>query len=415
MFIERIKVSNFKSFDEIDVQLRPLNVFVGANASGKSNFASVLTFLRDIAVHGLANAVSMHGGPTYIRNIHIGAAREVRIEVSGRLVERPSWSVLGIKKHLNFSPSSFEYKLTLKTNRSNESFSRSRESLRLAHRRVTKSEGEEDIESIYYLAVEASAKGADTKWLRSDGSFVDVNDHVPARMDIPFMPLKKDQSLLELPHVRYASFDENFGSISSFDIDPKLPMKAFPVTGKAHLEEDCSNLAVVLKQITRNPADRRKLINLLSTLLPFVDDLDVEHVTDRSLVFRLRERGSSSRYLPAYFLSDGTINIVALIVCLYFDDDSLLIIEEPEKNIHPYLISNLTELFQESSDKRQIVITTHSPEIVRSCNIDDLFLVTRDAKGFSRVTQPKNNTHLGSFLKNDIGVADMFVQDLLGV
>ena len=229
------------------------------------------------------------------------------------------------------------------------------------------------------------------------------------------MPLKKDQSLLELPHVRYASFDENFGSISSFDIDPKLPMKAFPVTGKAHLEEDCSNLAVVLKQITRNPADRRKLINLLSTLLPFVDDLDVENVTDRSLVFRLRERGSSSRYLPAYFLSDGTINIVALIVCLYFDDDSLLIIEEPEKNIHPYLISNLTELFQESSDKRQIVITTHSPEIVRSCNIDDLFLVTRDAKGFSRVTQPKNNTHLGSFLKNDIGVADMFVQDLLGV
>jgi AAA15 family ATPase/GTPase len=71
MKITRLQAQNFKSFDTVDVELEDFNVFIGANASGKSNFLSILTFLRDIATEGIENAVSLQGGPNYLRNLQL--------------------------------------------------------------------------------------------------------------------------------------------------------------------------------------------------------------------------------------------------------------------------------------------------------------------------------------------------------
>jgi len=72
MTIKKIKVSNFKSFKNLEVDLDKLNVFIGANAAGKSGFVQIFDFLRNIYRHGLDNAVSMNGGVEYLRNINIG-------------------------------------------------------------------------------------------------------------------------------------------------------------------------------------------------------------------------------------------------------------------------------------------------------------------------------------------------------
>ena len=61
MPIKRIHIENFKSFSEIDVELSRFNVVIGSNAAGKSNFISVFRFLRDIARHGIVNAIC-HAG-----------------------------------------------------------------------------------------------------------------------------------------------------------------------------------------------------------------------------------------------------------------------------------------------------------------------------------------------------------------
>ena len=62
MAIRRLKVSNFRSFSEFDIELGDFNVLIGANASGKSNFVEVFRFLRDIRKEGLRNAVALQGG-----------------------------------------------------------------------------------------------------------------------------------------------------------------------------------------------------------------------------------------------------------------------------------------------------------------------------------------------------------------
>ena len=59
MAIKRIKVSNFKSFKELDLELGNFNVVIGANASGKSNFVQIFKFIRDINDLGLDNAISL--------------------------------------------------------------------------------------------------------------------------------------------------------------------------------------------------------------------------------------------------------------------------------------------------------------------------------------------------------------------
>ncbi|MEA2694467.1 MAG: hypothetical protein QOJ16_3854, partial [Acidobacteriota bacterium] len=81
MAIKKVKVSNFKSFDELEVELRPLNVVVGANASGKSNFIEIFRFLRDIVAFGLENAVSIQGGLEYLKNLQLDPSRPLVLEL----------------------------------------------------------------------------------------------------------------------------------------------------------------------------------------------------------------------------------------------------------------------------------------------------------------------------------------------
>jgi len=87
-----------------------------------------------------------------------------------------------------------------------------------------------------------------------------------------------------------------------------------------------------------------------------LDELDVEKFADKSLLFKLREIYAKKQYLPASLISDGTINITALIIALYFEKKPLTIIEEPERNIHPYLISKVVEMMKDASQKSRLLL-----------------------------------------------------------
>ncbi|HEY2738846.1 MAG TPA: AAA family ATPase, partial [Thermoanaerobaculia bacterium] len=149
MAIEKIKVSNFKSFAELEVDLRPLNIVIGANAAGKSNFLEIFRFVRDVEEYGLENAVSLQGGMAYLANLKLDSSCPTFVEVSSRVLHK-GWQLL----------------------------------------------------------LEASTEPPGFKVL--------LNQRLRSLSDF-----------------------------SIFDLDPKLPKKATPITGKADLEPDGSNLAIV--------------------------------------------------------------------------------------------------------------------------------------------------------------------------
>jgi len=419
MAIKKIKISNFKSFKDLEIELGKFNVLIGANASGKSNFIQIFRFLRDITNHGLDNAISMQGGIEYLRNVNVGSSENFSlVVVSDRefkfAVGTKEKGVIGIKPYetiykfaLKFIEQGFEVvedKLTQKVN-------------------LVQLEEKEDGK---LQEKEKLGEGEIIDFVTNRRINVDLN--IPEELGVkkenivsPFLRehmLKPKTLLIEHPLFRllhsgpFYFFGNGF---AIYDFDPKLPKKAIPITGKVELEEDGSNLAIVLKNILENEDKKRKFSNLVKDLLPFVDDLDVEKFVDKSLLFKLREVYTKEQYLPSSLISDGTINITALIIALYFDKKPLTIIEEPERNIHPYLISKVVEMMKETSQKKQIIVTTHNPEMVKHAGVENILLILRDKEGFSVISRPHEKETVKTFLQNELGIEELYVQNLLGL
>ncbi|HEX3001966.1 MAG TPA: AAA family ATPase [Methanoregula sp.] len=213
-----------------------------------------------------------------------------------------------------------------------------------------------------------------------------------------------------LPH-----FDRFFDRIAIYDIDPKLPKKGVVITGKRELDPDGGNLALVLKKIIEDPEKKRKFSNLLRDTLPFVEEFSVQKFMDVSLILTLRERYAKSQDLPASSLSDGTITIFALIIALYFEEKPFIIIEEPVSHIHPFLVGRIIAMMKEASEKKQIVLTTHSAEVVKNTGITDILLISRDSDGFSVISRPADKEEVKAFLENEIGIEELYIQNLLGM
>jgi len=114
MQIKNIKVSNFKSFEEVEIELGRFNALIGANASGKSNFINIFQFLKDIVENGLDNAISMQGGVDYIRNINIGASKNLSIELHIDSKDEPiKFGAEKDKELIGISAYEFMYKFSI--------------------------------------------------------------------------------------------------------------------------------------------------------------------------------------------------------------------------------------------------------------------------------------------------------------
>ncbi|MDL1957593.1 MAG: AAA family ATPase [Candidatus Desulfofervidus auxilii] len=421
MSIKRIEVKNFKSFKELKINLGKFNVIIGANASGKSNFVHIFEFLRDITSSGLDNAVSMQGGVEYLRNMNIGVSKPLSIKVVsdqefGLLGPRTKAGLIGIKTY------EVIYEFALRFYKRGSGF------------RIVKDELSQKCK---FLKLERKEKKVEEKEILGEGGILISRSNGRVKIDFnipPNVPLKKEDifppllrflreeklpehKLLLETYFFIPPLEDIFSEISIYDFDPKLPKKATPITGKAELEEDGNNLSIILKNITENREKRRKLFNLVKDLLPFVENLDVEKFADKSLLFKLKESYFKTQYLPASLISDGTINMTALIVALYFEKKPFIIIEEPERNIHPSLISKVVEMMKDASrtQRKQIVVTTHNPEFVKYAGLENILLVSRNEDGFSTISRPADKKEVKTFLKNDIGIEELYIQNLLEV
>jgi len=223
--------------------------------------------------------------------------------------------------------------------------------------------------------------------------------------------------LLETPFFEFAHrLNSPFSSFAIYDFDAKLPKRATSITGLRELEENGSNLSIVLKNISDNKEKKRKFLNLIGELLPFIKDFNVRDLADKSVLFTVNEDYAAAKsFLPASFISDGTVNMLALIVALYFEDKAPIVFEEPERNIHAHLISNLVNMFKDVSRSKQLIITTHNPEIVRFVSQEHLYLVSRNEQGYTEIHRPSEFEEIQLFLENDIGIEELYIQDLLGV
>lgn len=372
--------------------------------------------------YDLSNAISMQGDVEYFRNINLKSSADFSLEISSdqelRLAN-PVTTEKGKKELIGIKTCEIIYRFALKFYKDKADFEIVEDKLNIKCKFVKLKRQNKKIREVLKI-------GKGELSLINDKGKVKYGFHIPKGV-----PLKKEELipvglteeelspktlLIETPFL-FIPFNliSIFDGIAIYNFDPKKSKKAIPISGKTELEEDGSNLAIVLKNIRENEDKKRKFSNLIKDILPFVKDLDVVKFVDTSLFVKLKEIYSEKEFLPASLISDGTINIVSLIIALYFERKPLVIIEEPERNIHPYLISKVVDMMKEVSKKRQIITTTHNPEMLKYVDLKDILLVSRDKNGFSKICRPSEKKEVKIFLENDLGIDEIFTNNLLGI
>jgi predicted ATPase len=407
---------NFKSFASLTMVPRGFNVLIGPNASGKSNIISMIGFMRDLSARGLRNAISLQGGEEYLRNLRIGMTAPTAVEFVIDASSCPVNLVFcnGGNLRVEAACTTFDYGLRLEFPEAGNGCRITAEWLRATcrYRGFGEGAGTGDLgdgtieirreDDRLVCTVLPGAVGS-TILLPSVGEPVS-----------PYCSLLENPTTFPLLSPMVYGVADFFRGVALYDFDPKLSKKATTITGRRELEPDGRNLALVLREILDDPTRRHRFTTLLGELIPFVEDLRVERLADRTLYTTFVESYQREKAIPAPLVSDGTINVTALLISLYFGERDVMIFEEPERNLHPYLISKIIDMMQEVPARldRQLFITTHNPEFVKYAGMDHLFLVQRDESGFSTVTRPSEKEDVALFLEN-MGIEELYVQNLL--
>jgi predicted ATPase len=150
------------------------------------------------------------------------------------------------------------------------------------------------------------------------------------------------------------------------------------ITQDYYLEDDGSNLCVILLKMLEEDRHKPDIIFALSRVVKNIKDIRVTPLGRGYVIAELchgMEDGTDI-WLELWQESDGTLRMLWLLVAIYQDDSTgILAIEEPELFLHPGALGVLAEIIQEVSLRRQVIITTQSPDLISCFAADELQIV----------------------------------------
>lgn len=172
-----------------------------------------------------------------------------------------------------------------------------------------------------------------------------------------------------------------------------------------YLRFDAANIAPFLLELkTYEKKAYERIVETIRLVTPFFQDFVLK--SDRQDKVRLHWRQKGSDYpLKPYHLSDGTIRFICLATALLQPDPpSTIIIDEPELGLHPYAIEILAELIQAASHKTQLIISTQSPALVDCFAPEDIIVVNRrkGASHFERLDAKDLSAWLTDYSMGDL-------------
>jgi len=346
-----VELEHFKNIGSQKVALGPLRVLVGRNGAGKSNFIDALRFVRDCLRLGLDSAAMRRGG--------IGALRQwspyrpykcVSVAVEG---EGPNsrW-----RYHLELGGESGEYHV----------------------RRESYMAGPPQGD---LLPTVFDVRG--TEWrVRPEGV-----DAVLGPRDILFPligghPLVREAARTLVNMEFYSMYPDKLR-------DPQLPFDG------SRLLDEGYNLASVLRHLEQDePQILRAVSRDLSRIVENVTGVRVRPVGSRLVIELHHPAPKKAHWMDAAQQSDGTLRVLGLLVALHqVPAPSLIAIEEPELTLHPGAMGLLCDTFLEASLSTQIILTTHSPDLISRFPVDNL-LVAESIDGEAQIG-PVDETQRG--------------------
>ena len=319
--LEKLHIRGYKSIQDMELQLRPLNILIGANGAGKSNFISLFRFLTAIVDRQLQLTTAQNGGPDLI--LHYG--RRVTSQISVELL----WD------------SSNEYRCSLVPTLEN--------SLAIGEERA-----------LYH------ANGRD--FLLGTGLLESRLLAGPNEGPVTAFVLERMKSY------RHYHFHDTSAAAKVKQLGD--------VHDSLFLQPDGGNLAAFLYML-RGPYRPAydKIVQAVRLAAPFFDDfvLEPQHQNPNFIALVWREAGTGAIWGP-HALSDGTLRFMCL-ACLLLQPDlfmpETILLDEPELGLHPYALQLLASLLSQASARRQIIAATQSVPLVDHFAPEDMVVVDR--------------------------------------
>ncbi|HEX6863349.1 MAG TPA: AAA family ATPase [Thermoanaerobaculia bacterium] len=356
--LHSIRIKNLLSYGEegASLDLEPLNVLIGPNASGKSNLIEAISLLA-ATPRDLMRPIR-EGGGTSQDWLWKGTEEPPVAEIEAAVAyEQPPLASSLLVYHLAFTVSDYHLGILREEIRSESGdlYALQRDQAEVLIPRLSEREIRGSAEaSVYRNKIDPQKS---TLSQVKDPFFYPDLTHVSEQFD-------KIKLFRGWPLGRYSTIRKPQGVNLPGDF----------------LLEDASNLGLVVNNLQNRLATKRLLLEKLKLFYEEVEDVGTSVQGGTIQVF-FHERGLKSP-VPAACLSDGTLHYLCLLtILLHPEPPPLICLEEPELGLHPDIIPTVAELLIEASQRTQLIVTTHSemlvsalsgiPESVVVCERDD--------------------------------------------
>jgi len=371
MKLTRVEARHCFSLEHVTVPLSPdVTVLVGPNATGKSNFVRTLEFLRDAARDGLDHAVAVRGG--------IGRLRQHRDSADFPHVVQVR--IDGIQSLIDNGGQPAYYLLKINSTDDNN-FSIEKEEALFYEEDPGESieTGDPDYPFKWKLFKLGFAREKTGQVLRNKGTnTVSFTLEDPQRLALG--TFVEDPEIFELGGLG-EPLERHIKGWKFSSLYPNVLRQVTTLHADTGLREDGSNWVSVIRSSQRTEEGRQileRIYEMMRVVLPDFIDVVVTPVGSYLIpFFRFGKEGETHRQFDPAQLSDGTLRVFGILLSLYqTPTPSLIVIEEPEQTVHPAVLSMLAEAFKEVAELTQVVVTTHSPQLIEHFEPDNIRIVT---------------------------------------
>ncbi len=364
--LKKMSVKGFKSIRNLeDFELKQLNILIGGNGAGKSNFVQLFKMLRAMAKQSFAKFI-----------LERGTAADFMY--NGPQVTDKVNAEFEFMSNCSNAEGTNQYKFTLSP-RADESF-----------------------------LIEEERKYYTTNW-RNYGA-PSLESRIAEQKD----ETSRDGQWNGVGHFVYQAIS-NWEVYHFHDTSDKSPMRRSEIVeDNFTLRSDGANIAPFLLNLKESDdKSYGDIVNAVKLVTPFFEDFRLDVLTrgEKEIVKLSWSQKGSDYPMQPYHFSDGTLRFIALATALLQPNPpSIVVIDEPELGLHPYAVDVLAELIEVTSNRTQVIISTQSPQLIDNFSIEDIIVVSR--KGGQSTFERLNEKNFTEWLE-EFSVGDLWRKNVI--
>jgi len=378
--IHRVRIRNYRSLLDVQLDLTPLTVLLGPNGSGKSTVFDVFAFLSECFTDGVRKAWDKRGRFKELRSR--GAEGPIVIEVK---YKEPAYQPV-------------TYHLAIDETADGPIVAEEH----LSWRRVGPNEAGRPYRFLDF-------KRGSGKVIPGEAP-VRSGERIRERLDRP--DLLAVSTLGQLArHPRVAALRRFitgwYLSYLTADSTRGVP-EAGPQERLSQTGDNLPNVVQYLKE--RHPERLRQVLETLRRRVPRLHRVETDILADGRLLLQIKD-APFERPILARWVSDGTLKMLAYLTVLYDPDPPAVIgVEEPENHLHPRLLPELAEECRSSSVRSQLLVTTHSPFFVNRVRPDELWVLYRNEEGYAETRRTSDMRGISAFVDEGAQLGHLWME-----